>query len=314
MKKSKIYLSGHNGMVGKAIYKRLDASGYKNILTSDKDELDLRDQNSVEKFISSNKPDIIIIAAAKVGGILANMNYPADFLYDNAMIELNIIHAAHKNNVKKLVFISSSCSYPKDSKLPIKESYLTNGYFESTNEPIAIAKVLGVKMTEYYRRQFGSNFISLMPTNLYGPHDYFHLNHGHVLPALMRRFHEAVFNSEDTIQVWGSGKPLREFLHVDDFAGAVVFMLENYDGVEHVNIGTGVETSIRELSEMLKEVTGYKGEIIFNENYPDGMYRKVLDVKKALAIGWQYSTPLDEGLKSTYEWFKINYPKVRGVV
>jgi GDP-L-fucose synthase len=313
MKNSKIYLAGHNGMVGKAVFKKLFDSGYENILVSNKEEVDLRRQESVENFIYFNRPDIVIIAAARVGGILANMNYPAEFLYDNAMIELNIIHAAYKYDVRKLVFISSSCSYPKDSKLPIKESNLTNGYFESTNEPLAIAKVLGVKMTEYYSRQFGSNFISLMPTNLYGPHDYFHLKNGHVLPALMRRFHEAVLNSEEVIEVWGTGNPLREFMYVEDFADAVLFMLENYCDFEHVNIGTGVETSIRDLSQMLKQLTGFKGEIIFNDKYPDGMYRKVLDISKASSKGWNYSTSLYEGLKKTYDWFKEVYPNVRGI-
>ena len=312
IKNKKVFLAGHNGMVGIAIYNSLVDSGYTNIITASRDELDLTNQRDVESFISINRPDIVIIAAAKVGGILANMTFPADFLYDNSMITMNLIHFSYKYDVKKLLFISSSCSYPREASQPISENQLTSGYFEKTNEPLAISKVLGVRMTEYYRTQHGCNFISLMPTNLYGPNDYFDNQNSHVLPALLRRFHEAKINKDSTVKIWGTGKPLREFLHVNDFANAALFMLENYNDKEHINIGSGIEISIRDLASKIKEVVGFNGEVIFDDSKPDGMYRKVLDLSKSKNLGWYHKIELEDGLKSTYDWFRDNYPNIRG--
>jgi GDP-L-fucose synthase len=311
-KSKKIFLAGHNGMVGKSILSKLLAGKYEQILTIDKEKLDLRDQKQVDEFVCENRPDVIIIAAGKVGGILANMNYPVDFLFDNTMIYLNLMNSAKKFNVEKVVFISSSCSYPKNTTQPIKESQLTSGYFEHTNEPLAISKVLGVRLTEYYRRQYGVNYISLMPTNLFGPNDNFDLENSHVLPALMRRIHEAKINNEQEVIVWGSGKPLREFLYVEDFAEAVLFLLDNYDGSEHINVGSGIEVSISDLALKLKKIIDYKGKLIFDISKPDGMLRKVLDLSKVRKLGWKNKTDLNSGLIETYKWFLMNYPNIRG--
>lgn len=306
-KNSKIYVAGHRGLVGSAIVRNLEEKGYTNIIGKTHTELDLKDQNAVRKFFEEEKPEYVFLAAAKVGGINANNTHPADFIYENLEIQNNVIKASLDYKVKKLLFLGSSCIYPKMCPQPIKEEYLLSGYLEPTNEAYALAKISGLKMCQFFKRQYGVNFISCMPTNLYGPNDNFDLNSSHVMPALIRKFHEAKVNNEDFVEVWGTGKPLREFLHVDDMADGCVFLMENYDGEEHVNIGTGKEVSIRELAETIKEIVGFTGELKFNTDKPDGTPRKLLDVSKLESLGWKYKVELKDGIKSAYEWFRENY-------
>ncbi|MCB2289994.1 GDP-L-fucose synthase [Clostridium sp. CS001] len=306
-KGSKIYVAGHRGLVGCAIVRNLEVKGYTNIIGKTHNELDLTNQQQVRNFFEKEKPEYVFLAAAKVGGIHANNTYPADFIYENLEIQNNVIKAAHDFKVEKLLFLGSSCIYPKMCAQPIKEEYLLSGYLEPTNEAYALAKIAGLKMCQFFKRQYGDNFISCMPTNLYGTNDNFDLNNSHVMPALIRKFHEAKMNNDSVVEVWGSGKPLREFLYVDDMADACVFLMENYDGEEHVNVGTGKEISIKELAEMVKGVVGFEGEISFNSEKADGTMRKLLDVSKFEDTGWRYRVELEDGVKISYEWFKKNY-------
>ena len=304
---AKIYVAGHRGLVGSAIVRNLEAKGYKNIIYRTHKELDLTNQEAVRRFFEEEKPEYVFLAAAKVGGIHANNTYPADFIYDNLMIQNNVIKAAHDFEVKKLLFLGSTCIYPKMAPQPIKEEYLLTGSLEETNEAYAVAKIAGLEMCKFFKRQYGDNFISCMPTNLYGPNDNFDLKNSHVLPALIRKFHEAKVNNSDVVEVWGTGTPLREFLYVDDMADACVFLMENYDGEQHVNIGTGEEVSIRELAETVKEVVGFDGELVFNTEMPDGTPRKLTTVDKLHGLGWKHKVSLNEGIKLAYNWFLENY-------
>ena len=300
---SKIYVAGHRGMVGSAICRLLESRGFEHIITRTSKELDLRNQHAVHDFLAFEKPDYVFLAAAKVGGIHANNTYRAEFLYDNLMMETNIIHAARVHRVTKLMFLGSSCIYPKLADQPLKEEYLLNGYLEATNEPYAIAKIAGIKLCEAYRAQYGSNFISVMPTNLYGYGDNYDLQNSHVLPALLRKFHEAKENNAPSVEVWGSGTPKREFLFADDLAEACVHLMETYDGADIVNIGTGEDISIKELAEAIKALTGFAGEIVWNSSQPDGTPRKLLDVSRLHGLGWKHRTSLHEGLAKTYAAF-----------
>jgi len=304
---AKIYVAGHKGLVGSAIVRNLKKRGYKNIITRTHGELDLKNQKAVEEFWREEEPEYVYLAAAKVGGILANDQYPADFIYENLMIQNNVIKAAHDFNAKKLLFLGSTCIYPKNAPQPIKEEYLLSGSLEPTNEAYAIAKIAGLEMCKFFKRQYGDNFISCMPTNLYGPYDNFDLKSSHVLPALIRKFHEAKEEGKPSVEVWGTGTPLREFLHVDDMADACIFLMENYNGEEHVNIGTGEEVSIKQLAETVKEIIGYKGQLLFNSDKPDGTPRKLTDITKLHELGWKHSINLKEGIEDSYKWFKENY-------
>ena len=298
---SKIYIAGHRGMVGSAIVRLLEKKGYKHIITRTSKELDLRNQLEVQQFFQSEKPEVVILAAAKVGGIHANNVYRAEFIYDNLMMEANVIHQSYLSKVEKLLFLGSSCIYPKLAPQPLKEEYLLTGVLEATNEPYAIAKIAGIKMCEAYKDQYGCNFISAMPTNLYGPNDNYDLNNSHVLPALLRKFHEAKMSGAQEVGVWGSGSPLREFLHVDDLAEACCFLLEQYAGKEIVNIGSGVDLTIKELATLIKDVVGFKGELKFDATKPDGTPRKLMDVSKLKNLGWEYSINLKDGITSVYK-------------
>ena len=305
-KKAKIYVAGHNGMVGSAIVRALNVLGYTNLLLKTSKELDLRVQSEVHSFFEKEKPEYVFLAAAKVGGIEANNTYRADFLYENLMIQNNVIHQSYVHGVEKLLFLASSCIYPKFAPQPIKEEYLLTGLLEPTNEPYAIAKIAGVKMCENYNRQYGCNFISVMPTNLYGPNDNYDLKSSHVLPALLRKFHEAKLNAAATVEVWGSGTPKREFLHVDDLAKACLHLMETYQGNVSVNIGTGEDISIKDLALMIKEIVGFQGEICWNTSKPDGTPRKLLDVSLIHSLGWKHEIELMEGIKMVYnEKFSI---------
>lgn len=304
---AKIYVAGHRGLVGSALVRNLEAKGYKNIICRTHKELDLTNQEAVRTFFEEERPEYVFLAAAKVGGIHANNTYPADFIYDNLMIQNNVIKAAHDFKVKKLLFLGSTCIYPKMAPQPIKEEYLLTGSLEETNEAYAVAKIAGLEMCKFFKRQYGDNFISCMPTNLYGPNDNFDLKNSHVLPALIRKFHEAKVNNSEVVEVWGTGTPLREFLYVDDMADACVFLMENYDGEQHVNIGTGEEVSIRELAETVKEVVGFEGELVFNTDMPDGTPRKLTTVDKLHCLGWKHKVSLNEGIKLAYNWFLENY-------
>ena len=306
-KNSKIYVAGHKGLVGSALVRNLEAKGYTNIIGRTFEELNLTIQADVNKFFEEEKPEYVILAAARVGGIHANNTYPAEFIYDNLMIQNNVIKAAHDHGVKKLLFLGSTCIYPKLAPQPIKEEYLLTGALEETNEAYAIAKIAGLEMCKFFKRQYGNNFISCMPTNLYGPNDNFDLQSSHVLPALIRKFHEAKVNNQPTVEVWGTGTPLREFIYVDDMADACIFLMENYDGEQHVNIGTGEEVSIRELAETVKEVVGFEGELVFNTSMPDGTPRKLTVVDKLHGLGWKHKVSLNEGIKLAYDWFLNNY-------
>lgn len=308
---SKIYIAGHNGMVGSSIQRLLLSLGYSNIVTRTSNELDLRNQSAVNEFFNSEKPEYVFLAAAKVGGILANSYYPAAHIYDNLMIESNVIHASHKNNVKKLLFLGSSCIYPKHAKQPLKETYLLNGYLGSEHQSYAIAKIAGIQLCNDYRKQYNSDFISLMPCNLYGFGDNFSNNISHVFPALIDRIHHAKVNNDKSVVVWGTGTPLREFLFVDDLAEASLFMMINYSATGHVNIGSGEECSIRELAILISKIIGFEGLIEFDRSKPDGTPRKLLDVQKATNLGWTASVSLEEGIKRTYEWYLLHQEKLR---
>lgn len=309
-KNAKIYVAGHRGMVGSAIVRALKNQGYTNIITRTSKELDLRRQIDVEEFFVKEKPDYVFLAAAKVGGILANNEAPADFMYDNMILEMNVIHEAYKNKVKKLMFLGSSCIYPRMAPQPMKEDCLLTSELEKTNEAYALAKISGLKYCEYLNRQYGTDFISVMPTNLYGPNDNYHPEHSHVLPALIRRFHEAKENNLNEVVIWGTGTPLREFLYVDDLADACVYLMNTYSGNETVNLGTGKELSIKELAELVKKVVGFKGNITFDITKPDGTPRKLLNVSKLEKLGWKYRTELEDGIKLAYEDFLNNDMRV----
>ena len=298
-KTSKIYIAGHNGMVGSAILRNLQDKGFSNFVLKSSKELDLRDAKAVADFFEEEKPEFVFLAAAKVGGIVANNTYRADFLYENLMIQNNVIHEAYKNKVEKLLFLGSSCIYPKLAPQPLKEEYLLTGLLEPTNEPYAIAKIAGIKMCDAYRSQYGCNFISVMPTNLYGPNDNYDLQNSHVLPAMIRKFHEAKLNGT-SVELWGTGSPKREFLHADDMAEACVFLMENYNEPGLVNIGTGEDLSIKELAEMIPKITKFEGEIIWDHTKPDGTPRKLMDVSKLHELGWKHKIALEEGITKVY--------------
>ena len=308
----KIYVAGHRGLVGSAIVRRLDVEGYGNIVTRTSGELDLRDQAAVARFFATERPDHVILAAARVGGILANSVRPLEFLYDNLMIEANVIRSAHESNVKKLLMLGSTCIYPKLAPQPLKEEYLMTGPLESTNEWYAVAKIAGIKLCQAIHRQYGRPFISAMPTNLYGPGDNFDLEGAHVLPAMIRKFHEAAERGDDAVRLWGTGKALREFLYVDDMADACLFLMQNYEDGEIVNIGVGRDISIADLAEMVREVTGFTGSIEFDSTMPDGTPRKLVDVSKLTEMGWTAAVRLREGIKRTYDWFLRNRETLRG--
>lgn len=301
---AKIFVAGSNGMVGSAIVRELEKKGFLNIIKKSSKELDLRNQQAVLTFFEAERPEYVFLAAAKVGGIFANNEYPADFLYDNLMIQNNVIHAAHLFDVKKLLFLGSSCIYPKYADQPIKEEYLLTGSLEPTNEAYAIAKIAGVEMCKFYRKQYNRNFISAMPTNLYGINDNFDLTNSHVLPALLRKFIEAKQNGAPNVTVWGTGSPKREFLFVDDLAEACLFLMLNYDGESTINVGTGVDVSIKELAEIIKDITQFEGELVFDTSKPDGTPRKLLDVSRITTLGWKYNVDLNQGILKTFNWIK----------
>jgi GDP-L-fucose synthase len=313
-KSSKIYIAGHNGMVGSAITRKLQKDGYSNLILKERSELDLLRQTEVEDFYKSEQPEYVFVAAAKVGGILANDTYRADFIYENLQIENNLIHGAHASGVKKLLFLGSSCIYPKHAPQPMKEEHLLTGPLEQTNEPYAIAKIAGIKLCENYYRQYGDNFFSAMPTNLYGPHDNFDLKTSHVLPALIRKFHEAKQENKPTVTLWGTGKPKREFLHVDDLAAACVYLMNEIDvediysqDITHLNVGTGEDLSINDLAETIAGIVGYEGAIEHDTSKPDGTPRKLMDVSRIKSLGWAPEISLEEGIESTYRWYLENY-------
>ena len=316
----KIYIAGHNGMVGSAIHRKLREKGFVNIITRSSSELDLSNQQDTYNFLQEEKPDYVVIAAAKVGGIHANDSYPAEFIYQNLMIEANLIHGSYLARVNKLLFLGSSCVYPKESKQPIKEEYLLSNYLESTNEPYAIAKIAGIKLCESYNRRYSTDYRSIMPTNLYGPNDNFYSKNSHVIPALIKRFHEAKVKNKPLVEVWGSGKPMREFLHVDDMADASIYIMsltkklfekEINPMISHINIGTGKDIKIKDVAQIIKEVVGFNGEIVFNTKMLDGTKRKLLDISKIESLGWKHSISLREGLEETYKWFTENIENLR---
>jgi GDP-L-fucose synthase len=306
-KDSKIFIAGHRGMVGSAIVRLLKSQGFQNIVTRTSSELDLTNQQSVDDFFSSEKLEFVFMAAAKVGGIVANNTFRADFIYQNLMIESNVIHCSYKHGVEKMLFLGSSCIYPKLAPQPLKEEYLLEGFLEPTNEPYAIAKIAGIKLCEAYRDQYGCNFISAMPTNLYGPNDNYDLNNSHVLPALLRKFHAAKTKNESQVEIWGTGAPLREFMHVDDLASACLFLMTNYNEKQFVNIGVGSDVSIKELAELVAETTEFRGQLVFNPSKPDGTTRKLMDVSKLHRLGWKHKIELVDGVRSVYDSVK-NHP------
>ncbi len=306
-KTARIFVAGHRGLVGSAILRALESAGYTNIIKRERNELDLLDQKAVADFFATEKPEYVFDAAAKVGGILSNKEHPAEFIYQNLAIQNNIIHSAYQSGVKKLVFLGSSCIYPKLAPQPIKEEYLLTGPLESSNDAYAIAKIAGIMMCQSYNKQYGTNYISLMPTNLYGPNDNFDLESSHVLPALIRKFHEAKINNSPTVSLWGTGSPMREFLHVDDLADAAVHLMNTYDGSEIVNVGTGEDVTIKELAELIRATVGYKGELVWDTDKPDGTPRKLLDVSKLHSLGWKHKTALMDGIKNTYGWYTDDY-------
>lgn len=310
-KTDKIYVAGHRGLVGSAIVRNLKSKGYTNIVGRTHQELELTDQAAVRAFFEEEKPDVVVLAAAKVGGINANNTAPADFAWENMQVQCNVIKCCHDYKVKKLLFLGSTCIYPKMAQQPIVEDALLTGPLEQTNEAYAIAKISGMQMCKYFKRQYGDNFISCMPTNLYGPYDNYDLKGSHVLPAMIRKFHEAKMQNAPTVELWGTGSPLREFLYVDDMADACVFLLENYEGEQHVNIGTGKELTIKELAELVKKTVGFEGEIVWNSAMPDGTPRKLTDVTKLHELGWTHKVELEEGVKLAYEWFKENVDHAR---
>ena len=302
-KDSKIYVAGHRGLVGSAIVRKLKDSGYENLVFRTYEELDLERQERVETFFDQERPEYVFLAAAKVGGIWSNSQFPAEFIYSNLVIETNIIHSSYLYEAKKLLFLGSSCIYPKHAPQPMKEEYLLSGYLEPTNEPYAVAKIAGIKMCQSYNRQYGTRYISVMPTNLYGPGDNFDLKTSHVLPALIRKFHEAKMGGDRSVEVWGTGAPRREFLYVDDLADACLYLMNNYNGDNIINVGVGRDQSIRELAEMVGEVVGFKGDLRLDHTKPDGTPIKLLDVSKLTALGWQAHTPLAEGINKAYQWY-----------
>ena len=310
-KTDKIYVAGHRGLVGSAIVRNLKAKGYENVIGRTHKELDLKDQAAVRAFFEQEKPDVVVLAAAKVGGINANNTTPADFAYENMQIQCNVIECCHRYHVKKLLFLGSTCIYPRMAPQPIPEDALLTGPLEVTNEAYAIAKIAGLEMCKFFKRQYGDDFISCMPTKLYGPYDNYDLQGSHVMPAMIRKFHEAKVQGAPTVELWGTGTPLREFLYVDDMADACVFLLENYEGEQHVNIGTGKEVTIKQLAETVKRVVGYEGEIVWNKDMPDGTPRKLTDVTKLHSLGWNHKVELEEGVKLAYDWFKENVQDAR---
>ncbi len=306
---ARVFVAGHLGLVGSAVVRRLEAEGYTNILTARRDQLDLRDQAAVNYWFRANRPDYVYLVAGTVGGIMANSTRPAEFIYDNLMIHATVVQAAHEFEVSKLLYLGSSCIYPREAPQPMTEDALLTGLLEPTNEPYAIAKISGIKLCESYRRQYGDHFISAMPTNLYGPGDNFDPTGGHVLPSLMQRFHEAKLAGVDQLEVWGSGTPRREFLHVDDLASACLFLMDHYDGEQHVNVGTGEDLPIRELAEMVRDVVHPGAELVWDASKPDGAPRKLLDVSKLHALGWRHSIELADGIESTYRWYLEQQPE-----
>ena len=310
-KQDKIYVAGHRGLVGSAIVRSLKRSGYTNIIGRTHKELDLTDQRAVREFFEAERPDVVVLAAAKVGGINANQTMPAEFAYENMQIQCNVIKCCHDYKVKKLLFLGSTCIYPKMAPQPIPEDALLTGPLEVTNEAYAIAKIAGMEMCRFFKKQYGDDFISCMPTNLYGPYDNYDLSNSHVLPAMIRKFHEAKINNAPSVELWGTGSPLREFLYSDDMADACVFLLENYSGERHVNIGTGKEVTIKQLAELVKETVGFNGDIVWNSDMPDGTPRKLADVSKLHSLGWTHKVELEEGVKLAYDWFKENVEDAR---
>lgn len=302
-KDARIYVAGHRGLVGSAILRRLEADGHRNVLVATRREVDLRDQAAVNSWFRANRPEYVYLVAGTVGGILANSTRPAEFLYDNLMIHGTVVHAAYSSGVKKLLYLGSSCIYPRHAAQPIVEEELLAGPLEPTNEGYALAKIAGIKLCQAYRRQYGCNFISAMPTNLYGPGDNFDLASGHVLPAMIRKFHDAKVEGRAQVEIWGSGSPRREFLHVDDLAAACTFLMERYSAEDHINVGTGIDVSIRSLAEMIREVVHPDAELVFDASKPDGTPRKLLNVDRLEALGWQATVPLAEGIRSTYDWY-----------
>jgi GDP-L-fucose synthase len=303
---SKIYIAGHTGLVGSAIQRKLKEQGYSNIIGRTREELDLERQTQVEPFFEEQRPEYVFLAAARVGGIFANNSFPAEFIYSNIMVQTNVIHSAYRTGVKKLLFLGSSCIYPKHCPQPMKEEYLLTGPLEPTNEPYALAKIAGIRTCQSYNRQYGTNYISVMPTNLYGPNDNFDLETSHVIPALIRKFHEAKIESDSSVTIWGTGSPRREFLHVDDLADACIFLMNHYDESDMINIGCGEDISIAELALLIKDIIGYTGNIEYNVDKPDGTPQKLLDVSKLKGLGWQPKLSLREGIKKTYEWYCQN--------
>ena len=306
-KRSKIYIAGHTGLVGSSLLKTLSDHGYENLIYRSHHDLNLIEQSQVEAFLKKEKPEYVFLVAGKVGGILANDQYPADFIYQNIMIQTNVMHSSYLVGVKKLLFLGSSCIYPRDCPQPIKEEYLLNGFLEKTNEPYAIAKIAGIKMCQSYNRQYGTKFISAMPTNLYGPNDHFDLDSSHVIPALIRKFHDAKISMENGIKkdviLWGSGSPRREFLFNEDLARACLFLMDRYDSNETINVGVGKDMTIRELSQVIKNVIGFKGDVVFDSSKPDGTPQKLLDIAKIKSMGWYPSVDFDEGIRNTYQWY-----------
>jgi GDP-L-fucose synthase len=309
---ARVFVAGHGGLVGSAVVRRLQGEGFSRVLTATREQLDLRDQAAVNYWFRANRPEYVFLVAGTVGGILANSTRPAEFIYDNMMIHATVVHAAHLFPVKRLLYLGSSCIYPRECAQPMKEEHLLSGLLEPTNEPYAIAKIAGIKLCQAYRKQYGSDFISAMPTNLYGPNDNFDLASSHVLPALIRKFHDAKAEGRAEVEVWGTGSPRREFLHVDDLADACVFLMRRYDAAEHVNVGTGEDLTIRELAEMVREIVHPEGRLVFDATKPDGTPRKLLDVSRLHALGWRHKIPLRDGIAASYRWFLDNHETARG--
>jgi GDP-L-fucose synthase len=309
---ARVFVAGHGGLVGSAVVRRLQREGFSRVLIATREQLDLRDQAAVNYWFRANRPEYVFLVAGTVGGILANSTRPAEFIYDNMMIHATVVHAAHLFPVKRLLYLGSSCIYPRESPQPMKEEHLLSGLLEPTNEPYAIAKIAGIKLCQAYRKQYGSDFISAMPTNLYGPNDNFDLASSHVLPALIRKFHDAKSEGRGEVPIWGTGSPRREFLHVDDLADACVFLMRRYDAVEHVNVGTGEDLTIRELAETVRDIVHPQAQLVFDPTKPDGTPRKLLDVSRLHALGWRHSIPLREGIAASYQWFLDNHGTARG--